>query len=209
MRWRRLLAAVAIPLGSSGGWQTIQFKGIPANKTEFSKDGLKIEVEKSASVLIHTFKNLVRVKSFTADIEFLKGGIKNPPKGWPEDQYLRVGLIVPGPTKLGVVEQMSAAEWLKQLFALMPQEAGLDKVYLFDVAAPARTGGDTRFMPNSKDLFQETISVTRHPGEKQVKLSVKLPRPRLVYAIWLNSDGENSGSTYAIRLKSLKLDVKD
>jgi hypothetical protein len=55
-----MLAAFVVPLNDGSGWQNLEFSKIPANQVSFSKQGLKVEVKKSASPLIFSTKTTKR-----------------------------------------------------------------------------------------------------------------------------------------------------
>ncbi len=196
-----LYAAVVIPLTSPDGWQDLKFSKIKPNKNTFSAQGLQVEVDQSASPLIYPMKEPAMVSAFEAEVE-IEGELKAK-GGFPEDAYLRLGLVSPGARRLGSVEKVFAPEWIKRLFALVPKDSGVDKIYFFDLTGSEP--GRSRVFPGSKDLMTEQIVTVREAGTKKIKFTHQLPAPIPTAALWLSIDGDDTKSTYKLNLKSLKL----
>lgn len=204
-RLTSLFAALAIPLTSPAGWQDLHFSKIKANRNVFSEKGLEVTVDKSSSPLIYPLKEPVMVTGFKAELE-IDGAIHGFSGRLPEDAYLRMGFVVPGQRKLGMMESMMAAAWVKKLFSLAPEGSGVDKIYFFNLADGAT--GNTREFPGSKGLIVETIVAARDPGVKQVTFEHKLPKPLTAAALWLSVDGDDTQSSYKLNVKSLSLEIK-
>lgn len=196
---------VAIPLGAPQDWQNLNFKSLPANQVHFTSSGLDIKVEKSSSPLVYKLKKPTSVKGFTAEIEFLSGALNNPTDKWPEDAYLRLGFVVPGARKLGALERMMAADWVKQLFNLAPAESGIDKIYFYDLTSPVAIALQTRSIPKSKGLMQENLVQTRPPLAKTMTFHHEFLKPLTTLALWISCDGDDSQSSFELRIKSLTL----
>ncbi len=205
----RLLAVVAIPLGTATDWQNLKFKSLPANQIQFTSAGLNVKVDKSSSPLVYRLKTVTEVKGFKVEIEFLSGALNNPTDKWPEDAYLRLGFVVPGPHQLGTFERMMAADWIKQLFKLAPPGTGIDKIYFYDLSSPTKHPWQTRSIPKSKDLMLETIVQSRPPEIKTLTFQYGFSRPLSTVALWLSSDGDDSQSSFEMRIKSLILTTAD
>ncbi len=197
-----LLAAVMIPLSSPTGWQELKFSKITPNKNIFSQQGLEVAVDHSSSPLIFPLKEPLQVTGFKAEIE-IEGNMNSFSGRPPEDAYLRLGLVVPGKRKLNMMERMIATEWVKKLFELAPKDSGVDKIYFFNLGDSAL--GHSREFPGSKGLMVEHIIAVRDPGVKKVVFAHKLDKPLTAAALWLSVDGDDTKSTYKLRLKSLIL----
>lgn len=205
MRFRALLAAVAIPLSSPIGWQDLKFSKIPPNRNTFATKGLEITVEKSSSPLIFPLKEPTIVESFKAELE-IDGDIHGFSGRLPEDAYLRMGFVAPGERKMSWVERVAAPKWIKTLFDLAPKGSGVDKIYFFNLADAAV--GNTREYPGSKGLMVESWVAFRDPGVKKVTFTHKLQKPLETVALWLSVDGDDTQSTFKLLIKSLSLETK-
>jgi len=141
-----------IPLDSSNRWQALRYKNIPANRIRFSKDGMTISVNNSASPLIYPLDQplLVTRLRVEAQIEgsLNVGGPRQGEKGY-DDYVLRIGLVVPGKKRLNFIQRMTAPEWVRALFKLAPEGTGISKVQFFNVAASPGQIGKSRQHPSS------------------------------------------------------------
>lgn len=198
-----LALAAVIPLSTPSEWQELTFKKIPANKVAYSEKGLFIQVQKSSSPLIHKLSEPLRVQAFKAKIK-ISGDLKTNVKKFPEDAYLRLGLVAPGERKMSMMERMIAPDWMKRLFRLAPSGQGVDKIYFFDLVdhgAPA-----FREFPGSKGLMFETLLQTRTPEQNEIEFQHELKTPIETVALWLSVDGDDSGSTYDLTIERLTLE---
>lgn len=199
-----LAATVAIPLGSFHGWQDLKYSRIAPNNVRFGLEGVKIAVDHSSSPLIYPLTPPQTVTGFTADLE-IAGTLKAQNSSWPEDCYLRIGFVVPGTRKLGMVEKFFVPDWITQLFRLAPEDSGVDKIYFFNLVKGGGGLGSTRMMPKSHDLIEERLAHTWPAGEKKATWKMELPRPLMVAALWLNADGDDSGSQFQVLIRKLEL----
>lgn len=202
MKIAALLAAVMIPLTSPAGWQELKFSRIKANTNTFGPPGLEVAVDHSSSPLIFPLKEPVQVTSFEAVLE-IEGDMRSVSGSPPEDAYLRLGLVAPGERRLNRFERMIATDWVKRLFALAPKGSGVDKIHFFTLSD--RDLGRSRKFPGSKGLMVERIIAVRDPGTRNFMFAHKLEVPLLTTALWLSVDGDDTQSTYTLRLKSLTL----
>lgn len=198
-----LAAAVTIPLSSSTGWQELKFKKIPANGVTYSEAGLLVEVKKSSSPLIYRLETPLRVTGFAAKVK-VTGAMNSTSTPFPEDAYLRLGLVAPGQRKMSRFERMMAPEWLKKLFSLAPEGTGIDRVYFFNLVD--RGAGKSREFPGSKGMMSETLLRERKPTESVLELTHRLEKPLNVLALWLSIDGDDSQSSYTLTLEKLILE---
>jgi hypothetical protein len=203
MKTSQLLAALLIPLGQAKDWQAVQFRNISANVNTFSESGLKIEVNSSASPLVLKLTNPFTTKKIRAKFK-IEGALKNPTAKFPEDAFLRLGLVIPGLRRLNKMERLFAAGWILKLFELVPPEGGLSHIEFFDVVESSLKSfvNRSRVVPGSKDLMRETVSAT----SDQNSLVVELKDPTSVAAIWLGADGDNTKSKFFTELKELCLE---
>lgn len=201
MKFTPLFAATLIPLGSPNGWQNLSFANIKPNLNTFSSSGLEVAVAESSSPLIYSLPQPVLVQSFRADLE-IEGSMAES-KNFPEDMYLRLGLVVPGSRTLNLAQRMMAAEWVKKLFALAPKDGGVDKIHFFNLGSSHV--GQSRTFPGSKDLMVETVVMVRQREVKSLVFEHQLKAPLTAMALWLSVDGDDSRSNYKLRIRSLQL----
>jgi hypothetical protein len=203
MNWsKRLRAALIIPLGAAG-WQPLNFSKIPANQVGFTEKGIEIRVEHSAGALIRKFDKTETVSHIHAELE-IRGEIPAA-AAFPEDAYLRVGLVVPGTRKPNAIERLFAPAWIKQLFKLAPKDSGIDKIEFYNLEPVTGRIGQNRIFPKSKDLIRETIAAERPPSAAQVHFDYDLPKPLEAAALWLSVDGDDTKSQYTLIIKALEL----
>lgn len=205
---RVLFATLLVPLQSPLGWQQSKFNSIPANQVEFSAVGIRIQVKESSSPLVYPLPSTKRVRGFRANLEIV-GEMKAAGVSWPEDAYFRLGLVAPGTRRLGFGERLVAAAWIKQLFALAPKEAGIEKIHFFDLVAGNGYLGKKRDLPKSKGLIDESIVAQRLPTERKIVFEYELPEPLDVIAVWLSVDGDDTHSSFELRLQNLQLELKE
>ena len=195
---------IAIPLTSPTGWQNLKFSRIPPNEIRFSPLGLEVAVNKSSSPLVFPLAMRKRIKSFTAKLE-IDGNLNPSGEKWPEDAYLRVGLVVPGSRKLGRMESLFSPGWIKTLFKLAPPDVGIEKIYFYNLVRDASFIGQKRSVPRAEGLIEEYIVAQRPVGQKSVDFHYSLPVPVSVLALWLSLDGDDTGSNFKVRLTSLEI----
>jgi hypothetical protein len=203
MKLTNLLAALLIPLGQSNEWQAVQFKKITANVNSFTEAGLKINVASSASPLVHKLKSSCTTKKISAKFK-IDGELKNSIDKFPEDAYLRIGLVVPGERRLNRMERMFAADWILKLFELVPKDSGLSHIEFYNVVEAKLKSflNRARVVTGSKDLMRETIVATA----EQTTLEVQVKESIVVAAIWLGADGDDTKSKFSVELTELKLE---
>lgn len=198
-----LRGAVVIPLTASAGWQTLNFSHIPPNRIQFAANGIHVTVNKSAGALILPLNTTKTVRAFEVRLK-INGEINRAQTAWPEDAYLRVGLVVPGSRKPNAFERMFAPSWIKQLFRLAPKDSGIDQIRFFElVSAPAQIG-QSRVFPKSKDLMKETIALRAKPDSDST-YAYTLLKPAPTSALWLSVDGDDTKSSFDIWIEKLSL----
>lgn len=207
-----LYAAVLIPLTDSTGWQDLKFSRTSANKARYAKDGMRVEVNESASPLIYPLGKVIRVKAVRAQFE-IDGQIHNEkddmlgPDKFPNDAYFRVGLVIPGQRRLTWFEKMTAPAWIKKLFSLAPAETGIDHVAFFNIAAAPATIGAKREMKQAQRLIREQIIAIREPDQKKIVVDFALPEVIEAAAVWLSIDGDQTKSKFTAWVQSLELET--
>ncbi len=199
------LAAIAIPLDKKDVWTELSFKKIQSNKVEYSPTGIKVSVNNSASPLVYKLDRFYKITGFEVDLK-VDGDLKNEPYGKTieEDSLFRLGLVVEGKQTLSGVKKLFAPDWIKKLFSLAPEGAGLDKIYFFNVGRSTESLSVKRNHPKT-DLMVEEIIVVRKKTEPALKIKYQLAIPLNVPALWISIDGDNSKSTYVTTIEKLTL----
>ncbi len=200
-----LLAAIAIPLDKKDAWTELSFKKIPSNKVEYSPAGIKVSVNNSASPLVYKLDRFYKITGFEVDLK-VDGDLKNEPPGKTieEDSLFRLGLVVEGKQTLTGVKKLFAPDWIKKLFSLAPEGAGLDKIYFFNVGRSPESLSVKRNHPKT-DLMVEEIMAVRKKTETALKIKYQLASPLNVPALWISIDGDDSKSSYVTTIEKITL----
>lgn len=199
-----VLAVFAVPLQSLQDWTVLSFHKIPANQVKIDQNSLIVKVVQSASPIVYKLPEIKTVSSFSADLTIV-GQMNEESKNhqFPEDSYLRFGLVAKGENKLNWFQRKIAARWVLDLFELAPRGVGLDKIYFFNVGTKPEQVGKIRQHPQSDLIVEEIITSAQQPGD--FKIQHTLARPLDVVALWISIDGDQSNSTYTSTLKNIKL----
>ena len=201
-----MLAAFVVPLNDGSGWQNLVFSKISANQVSFSKQGLKVEVKKSASPLIFPLKQQKEIYSVS-----VKGAVnrlisfkdkKQGEKG-ADDYVLRLGFVVPGEKTLNWAQRQIAADWVLKLFSLAPKGAGVDHIYFLNLGQVAEDRGREREHPLSDLIKERNEWVITEAGN--FELSANFKKPKSAAALWISIDGDDTGAKYTTTLQSIKL----
>jgi hypothetical protein len=113
----------------------------------------------------------------------------------------RAGLVLTGNRRLGFFGRMFAPEWVKKLHALALPNQGISKVRFFNIWTDQDQIGRHRVHPDS-DLFdEEVVAVPRADGT--FELDVPLVPPVESVAVWLSSDGDDSGSVFTVLVERI------
>ncbi len=200
-----LLAAIAIPMDKKDAWTELSFKKIPSNKVDYSPSGIKVSVNNSASPLVYKLDRFYKITGFEVDLK-VDGDLKNEPSGKTieEDSLFRLGLVVEGKQTLTGVKKLFAPDWIKKLFSLAPEGAGLDKIYFFNVGRSPDGLGVKRNHPKT-DLMVEEIIAVKKKTETALKIKYQLASPLNVPALWISIDGDDSKSSYVTTIEKITL----
>ena len=199
-------AATAVPLTDARAWQQLQYRNRPPHKLRFSASGLHIDVEGSAMPLIHPLPAKLRVAGVRVRGR-IEGTLTIPPGKQGEEKFddyvFRLGLVEPGERRLNFVERQVAAEWVRRLYALAPEGTGISGIQFLNVGAdPAHLGRERRH-PLS-DLITERVVALPAP-DGRFDFAYRLERPIEAIAVWLSSDGDDTGARYGVDIESIEL----
>lgn len=199
-------AGIDIPLKSSRNWQALEYGKIPANKVKFDNKGLSIDVENSASPLTYRLEDKVTVKRVVVECD-IQGSLSLTGKQGEDDQddfLLKVGLVIEGDKHLNVFQRVTAPKWIKKLHDLAPKGLGIDRIVFFNVVSDQSILGESRRHPLS-DLLEEQF-VWAKKEEGKFSFTHELQDPLNALALWISSDGDDTGSTFSVRISSIRLE---
>lgn len=203
------LAALVIPTQDLKDWKIEQFSKIPKNDIAASAAGLKIKVEKSASPLVYPLSTNKKIIGFKMKGEFFglpqfKDPLLQGEKGF-DDYPLRIGFVIRGEKQLTGLKKLLAANWVKNLYALVQDGSGLDSVQFYNVTQNEKQLGKQRTHPKT-DLFLETFfEVIRTPGA--FVYEYRFQSPKDVAAVWISVDGDDTKSSYEVLISQFELNM--
>jgi hypothetical protein len=197
-----------VPLDSAVGWEVLSFSRIAPNEVTFGATGLRIDVRRSAGPIVYPLPtplivSRVRAKGFVSQHLVLSAPSVQG-QGGADDYAIRVGLVESGTRRLGRLQRVAAAAWVKRLFALAPDGAGISQVRFLNVAEPGGRVGAVRRHPLSDLLYEQVVTTV--DVERRFAIDHLLERPTQVVALWLSSDGDDTASTFSVTLEQLELD---
>jgi hypothetical protein len=199
-------ASVVVPLSSQANWQILQYSSLPPHRLRFSAEGLEIAVDGSAMPVIYPLAKPVRVKSVRVRGR-LEGALRVPPERQGEKKFddyaLRVGLVEPGERTLNFVQRQLAAPWVRKLFELAPKGSGISRIHFFNVGTAKEQIGRQRQHPLSDLIMEKVVAVPATGG--RIDFVHVLEKPLDAIALWLSSDGDDTGSRFTIFVQEIEL----
>ncbi|MEM1440914.1 MAG: hypothetical protein AAGF67_01130 [Verrucomicrobiota bacterium] len=194
---------------AADSWKELNFREIDPNKTTYGPGKLRVEVNGSASPLIHLFSERKNVSSLritgrvAGNWKFATGD------DWansPDDALLRIGLIENGTRRLNPLEKLAAPEWITEIEEATRSTAdGVGTIRCFHLMPNENWVGQTRTNPNAK-LFHETVAAT--PAEDgSFAIEVELDSPLESVGLWLLADGDDSGVAFIVEIDSLEVNM--
>lgn len=203
----QILAAILIvPLLTDSGWQVLSYRRIPRHAVSFSKQGLEVRVRRSAGPIVYALPSPALVHGLHARGQ-LAGRLnvardRQGARG-SDDYALRVGLVEAGERRPSLRERVLAPLWLRTLFRLAPPGRGVSSVVFFNLGTDPSQIGPRRRHPQSGLILEQVVAAPRPDG--RFDLSVSLDHPIETLAIWIAVDGDDTASTYDLRLEALEL----
>lgn len=197
---------VALPLADQGKWQVLQYSRIPPHKVRFSAAGLEMAVERSAMPLVYPLPRPFATKRIRVKGR-VDGGLNIPPgrqgdEGY-DDYVFRAGLVEPGSRTLGAIQRRFVADWVRKLYELAPPGGGISGIHFFNVGAEKAHLHRQRQHPLSDLIREQVVALPRADG--RIDFEHVLPQPRQTIAIWLSSDGDDTKSSFAVRVEAIEL----
>jgi len=199
-------AVTVVPLADAKAWQQLQYRNRPAHQLRFSAAGLRIGVDGSAMPLIYPLPAKLRVAGVRVKGR-VDGTLAIPPGRQGEanfdDYVFRLGLVEPGERRLNFVQRQVAAEWVRRLYALAPEGTGISGIRFLNVGAdPAQLGRERRH-PLSDLITERVVALPRPDG--RFDFTYRFDVPIDAFAIWLSSDGDDTGARFGVDVESIEL----
>jgi hypothetical protein len=202
----RVAVSVLVPLNDPANWQLLQYSQLPPHRVRFSPQGLEIAVDGSAMPVIYPLAKPVQVRSVRVSGR-LEGALRLPPARQGEknfdDYALRVGLVEPGERTLNFVQRQLAAPWVRKLFELAPKGSGISRIRFFNVGTAKEQIGRQRQHPLSDLIVEKVVAVPATDG--RIEFLHPLEKPLDVIAVWLSSDGDDTGSRFTVLVEEIEL----
>jgi hypothetical protein len=201
-----LARSLVLPLGDPTNWQLLQYSRLPPHRVRFASAGLEIAVEGSAMPLIYVLPGRLRVGGIRVKGR-VEGALQVAAGRQGEEKYddyvFRIGLVEPGTRTLNFVQRQLAAAWVRKLFDLAPSGSGISGIHFFNVGAEKAQIGRHRRHPLS-DLISETVVAVPRP-DGRFDFMHSLDRPLDTLAVWLSSDGDDTGSKFTVLVEQIEL----
>ena len=182
-------------------WEELKFENVPPNRVSFRESALTIEVKESASPLINIFpasKTIRRIE--------VSGAISGNPN-WSltaDDALLRVGVIQEGEKRLNALQKLAAPDWLQRVDKLVGTAGrGVDSILCYHLTPNANRVGHSQTNPNAS-IFKETIQASPE-SDGTFQIVVEFSDPISSPGLWLLADGDDSGSSFEVRIESIVL----
>jgi hypothetical protein len=200
--------ALLVPLDSPSGWELLRFNRIPPHEVSFSLAGLRIDVQRSAGPVVYPLTppetvSRVRAEGYVSARLALAPAARQGQRG-SDDYAVRVGLVEAGSRRLSRLQRLGTAAWVERLFALAPPGAGIRQVRFLNVAEAADHIGASRQHPLSDLLYEQVVTSIDARG--RFAIDHRLTEPAEILALWLSSDGDDTGSTFSVTFERLELD---
>lgn len=195
-----------VPLSERANWQVLQYSNLPPHRIRFSNDGLEMDVDGSAMPVIYPLPAPVRVKGIRVKGR-IEGTLRVPAERQGEKKFddyaFRIGLVEPGERTLNFVQRQVAAPWVRKLFELAPKGSGISRIHFFNVGTEKTQIGRQRQHPISDLIVEKVVAVPRPDGRFDFTHSLEPPLETI--AVWLSSDGDDTGSRFTILVEQIEL----
>lgn len=183
----------------------ITFKRIPANQFNVSENGLRIQVNSSASFMLYPFS---RSKNITgADFRWrssrdhLATDRQTEESTAGDDALLRIGLLIAGAE--ASFENPLAPAWTRKVRQALPEPSNH---LLYLIVGSRHQAGEQWLSPYSDKVTM--IAVASQPykdGWQQA--SYRFKTAKKVVGLWIMADGDNTRSRFTTELEQLILHV--
>ena len=209
-------AMFLVPLTEKGDFKELVYRSIPKHNIDFTKQGMKVQVNSSAMPLIYPLKEKVRVSGIELKgnvdklVQFKQGISQGTIKGksHKDDYILRIGLVLDGDKRLNWFQKKISPAWVLKLYALAPEGEGIERIQFYNVTQQKEELGKGGVHPLGKGLIHDKNQwLLSQAGD--FSFSMKLNEERKVHALWISIDGDDTKSKYTLTLKELKLSLHE
>jgi hypothetical protein len=208
--WRLALPAwLGVPLTALTGWQPIMFAGHSPNRFAFDTTGLHIAVASSASALFYPLSPAPRVRRLrvAGDLgglpQLAPDAVEGRDRG--DDYALRIGLVFGGTHRLTWLERWIAPGWVKDLTRLLG-DAAIGETRFWVVSQ--RTAPGT-VQTLSERYHWKSIVASRVAGPGPFTIDVPPGEAEPCLGVWVQSDGDDSRSAFAVTVHRLELEIAE
>lgn len=198
------LAAFLVPLDQTE-WTLLSYKNFPAHQVTHTSE-MKISVNASAGPLVYKLPTPRLVKSLSVSALLSKNIQTSSKLGsvGADDFPLRIGLIVAGKKKLNFMQRIAAPEWVKKLYAVAPDGAGINKILFLNFTASGQEASFTKRTHPKSDLIEELVVGEFKAGRLEQKVDVDLKSE--VLGLWISVDGDDTKSTFETTIQKIILE---
>ena len=201
-----LTGVLALPLEQPDGWQLLEYNRLPPNRVEFTEQGMRVHVDRSASPIIYPLPAPRQVKRISISGR-LDGLLDVEPRlqgqQGEDDFSLKLGLVVSGDKTLNFLQRLVSADWVRRLHDIAPEGSGIDRVLFLNAVQSEPLLGQTRRHPLSSLLHERYVWLIDRSGP--FRLDYELDQATEVVAVWLSIDGDDSQSRYSMLIEDLRL----
>lgn len=199
--------AVEVPVDDLAPWTTLSFNDIRPNEVSISDQAMLIRVRGSASPLIFKLDKPIKITgitvmaSWTGELAIPEGAVQGDENA--DDFVLKFGIVESGDQTLNWIKRRIAADWIKQLFSLAPRGSGVSRINFLSTTQQQELLGSSRTHPLSDLLHETRIVYLDGPGDFQMEQQFAAPAE--VLGLWISADGDDTGSTFDLRINSIIL----
>ena len=201
---------LSVPLNADQ-WFSLGYDSIPHNIILFSEGHMDIVVKQSASPSFHKFIKPVLVQKVFIQgsidkLIYMSDATKQGESGF-DDFNLRVGLVATGSNRLEWYEKPFVAKWVKDIFSLVPEDQGLDRIYFLNGVLSPSLLNKKRIHPSSKYIQENYVWLMNKTGDFSYEYT--LDSPKEIGALWIAADGDDTSSEFNLRIKNISLSLGD
>lgn len=188
-------------------WKLLTYSSIPANSVTFDSDVMNLGVNNSASPVIYPLPQGLNIKGISFEL-FVDGKISldkiQQGKKGADDFRFRIGLVYEGKETLNFFQRAIAPKWITEMHALAGEGQGVDKIIFFNTYQDSSIAGQSRIHPLS-DLLIENFTILINSENSWQSVTVNEIPDGKVLGLWLSSDGDDTNSSYNVKLRKLSL----
>lgn len=198
-----------IPLNQNQ-WHSLSYSSLPANRVNFSSGKMLIDVQNSASPLIYPMTQnpkgikKISIQGHSAPLIQIDSAEKQGQEGF-DDFALRLGLVLLGDKRLNTIESLLAPDWVEKMFALAPQDQGIDHILFLTAVSSPQILNQKRVHPLSEYLHECYVWLMNRPGDFSYSYTFKTPQQ--TGALWISADGDDTQSHFQISIHKISMET--